>query len=236
MSKEKFAVLDVEGMSGLIPYNVGYIIADRYGQIYEKYSYALPQNVCVNIKRCNETQQAIEMTARNIQEILLDYDNSFFKRKYKCVGNEEFKKRFIKSIKKNKIKKIYAYNVTFDKVTLKNLFDDDFSETFKDIKFIDIIPIILRTNLLTKKYCNFCIANGFITEKGNIQTKAEIVYRYLFNDLTFEEEHTGLADVLIEYKILLKAFSTHKKIDSTPCQAWRILKEFCKTNNIEVTA
>jgi hypothetical protein len=45
-----------------------------------------------------------------------------------------------------------------------------------------------------------------------------------------------LADVLIEYKILLKAFQTHKKIDSTPCQAWRILKEFCKTNNIEVTA
>lgn len=236
MSKEKFAVLDVEGMSGLIPYNVGYIIADRYGQIYEKYSYALPQNVCVNIKRCNETQQAIEMTARNIQEILLDYDNSLFKRKYKCVGNEEFKKRFIKSIKKNKIKKIYAYNVTFDKATLKNLFGDDFNEVFKDIKFIDIIPIILRTNLLTKKYCNFCIANGFVTEKGNIQTKAEIVYKYLFNDLTFEEEHTGLADVLIEYKILLKAFKTHKKIDSTPCQAWRILKEFCKTNNIKVTA
>lgn len=236
MSKEKFMVLDVEGMSSLIPYNVGYIIADRYGQIYKEYSYALPQNVCVNVMRCNETQQAIEMTARNIQEILLDYGNSFFKRKYKCVGNEEFKKRFIKSIKKNKVKKIYAYNVTFDKTTLKNLFGDDFNEVFKDIKFIDIMPIVLRTNLLTKKYCNFCIANGFITEKGNIQTKAEVVYKYLFNDLTFEEEHTGLADVLIEYKILLKAFNTHKKIDSTPCQTWRILKEFCKTNNIEVTA
>lgn len=236
MSKEKFMVLDVEGMSSLVPYNVGYIIADRYGQIYKEYSYALPQNVCVNVMRCNETQQAIEMTARNIQEILLDYGNSFFKRKYKCVGNEEFKKRFIKSIKKNKVKKIYAYNVTFDKTTLKNLFGDDFNEVFKDIKFIDIMPIVLRTNLLTKKYCNFCIANGFITEKGNIQTKAEVVYKYLFNDLTFEEEHTGLADVLIEYKILLKAFNTHKKIDSTPCQIWRILKEFCKTNNIEVTA
>ena len=72
--------------------------------------------------------------------------------------------------------------------------------------------------------------------KQSVEKLKEIVYKYLFNDLTFEEEHTGLADVLIEYKILLKAFSTHKKIDSTPCQAWRILKEFCKTNNIEVTA
>lgn len=57
-----------------------------------------------------------------------------------------------------------------------------------------------------------------MTEKGNIMTKAEIVYRYLFNDLTFIEEHTGLADVKIEYKILLKAFQTHKKL--TARLAW----------------
>ena len=67
-------------------------------------------------------------------------------------------------------------------------------------------------------------------------TKAEIVYRYLFNDLTFIEEHTGLADCKIEYKILLKAFKTHKKINYKPCQAWYELKKFCKINNIEVTA
>ena len=29
MAKEKFIVLDVEGMSGLMPYNVGYVIAER---------------------------------------------------------------------------------------------------------------------------------------------------------------------------------------------------------------
>ena len=65
-------------------------------------------------------------------------------------------------------------------------------------------------------------------------TKAEIVYRYLFNDLTFLEEHTGLADVKIEYKILLKAFQTHKKIDSTPCMAWKVLANFCKENNLTI--
>ena len=236
MKKEKFIVLDVEGMGGVCPYNVGYIVADRYGTIYNVRSFALLENVAVNIYECNKVQQAIEMTARNIQEILVDFKNSYFKRKYKTVSNNDFKKKLIKDMEKYKVKKIYAYNVSFDKKSLQKLFDDKFGTVFENINFIDIIPIILNTKLLTKKYCNFCIENGFITEKGNIMTKAEIVYRYLFNDLTFVEEHTGLSDCRIEYKILLKAFQTHKKIDYKPCQAWYELKKFCKMNNIRVTA
>ena len=232
MAKEKFIVLDVEGMSGLIPYNVGYIIADRYEKIYKERSFALPENIYINIVRSANLNQAVEMTAGNVTDILQDFKNPFFKRKYRCVGNEELKKRLIRDIKKYNIKKVYAYNVAFDKASLKNLFGNDFEKL--EVEFIDIIPIILRTKLLTKKYCQFCIDNGYVTEKGNIMTKAEIVYRYLFNDLTFLEEHTGLADVKIEYQILLKAFKTHKKIDSTPCIAWKILKEFCRENNLTI--
>ena len=232
MAKEKFIVLDVEGMSGLIPYNVGYVIADRYGKIYKERSFALPENIYINIVRSANLNQAVEMTAGNVTDILQDFKNPFFKRKYRCVGNEELKKRLLRDIKKYNIKKVYAYNVAFDKASLRNLFGDDFEKLV--VEFVDIIPIILRTKLLTKKYCQFCIDNGYVTEKGNIMTKAEIVYRYLFNDLNFTEEHTGLADVKIEYQILLKAFQTHKKIDSTPCLAWKILKEFCRENNLTI--
>lgn len=232
MAKEKFIVLDVEGMSGLMPYNVGYIIADRYEKIYKERSFALPENIYINIVRSANLNQAVEMTAGNVTDILQDFKNPFFKRKYRCVGNEELKKRLIRDIKKYNIKKVYAYNVAFDKASLRNLFGDDFEKLV--VEFIDIIPIILRTKLLTKKYCQFCIDNGYVTEKGNIMTKAEVVYKYLFNDLNFVEEHTGLADVKIEYQILLKAFKTHKKIDSTPCIAWKILKEFCRENNLTI--
>lgn len=232
MAKEKFIVLDVEGMSGLMPYNVGYVIADRYEKIYKERSFALPENIYINIARSASLNQAVEMTAGNVTDILQDFKNPFFKRKYRCVGNEELKKRLIRDIKKYNIKKVYAYNVSFDKASLRNLFGDDFEKLI--VEFIDIIPIILRTKLLTKKYCQFCIDNGYVTEKGNIMTKAEVVYKYLFNDLNFVEEHTGLADVKIEYQILLKAFQTHKKIDSTPCIAWKILKEFCRENNLTI--
>ena len=232
MAKEKFIVLDVEGMSGLMPYNVGYIIADRYEKIYKERSFALPENIYINIVRSASLNQAVEMTAGNVTDILQDFKNPFFKRKYRCVGNEELKKRLIRDIKKYNIKKVYAYNVAFDKASLKNLFGNDFEKL--EVEFIDIIPIILRTKLLTKKYCQFCIDNDYVTEKGNIMTKAEVVYKYLFNDLNFVEEHTGLADVKIEYQILLKAFQTHKKIDSTPCIAWKILKDFCRENELTI--
>ena len=232
MAKEKFIVLDVEGMSGLIPYNVGYVIADRYGKIYKERSFALPENIYINIVRSANLNQAVEMTAGNVTDILQDFKNPFFKRKYRCVGNNEFKKRLLKDIQKHDIKKVYAYNVAFDKASLKNLFGDDFEKLA--VEFIDIIPIILRTKLLTKKYCRFCIENGYVTEKGNIMTKAEVVYRYLFNDLTCLEEHTGLAHVKIEYQILFFAFKKKKKIDSSPCVAWKVLANFCKENNLTI--
>lgn len=236
MAKEKFVVLDTEGMSGKIPYNIGFIVADRYGKIYKSYSFALPENIYVNICQCAKTQQAVEMTAKNVQEILQDFGNSRRKRKYKCVANKWIINFFLKVIQRYKVKKIYAYNVAFDKTCLKNLFGERFEELEKVVEFIDIIPIILHTKLLTKRYVDFCIENNFLTERGYIQTKAETVHRYLTNNLTFEEEHTGLSDVLIEYQILLSAFKTHKKIDSTPCQAWRALDNFCKEKGITVGA
>ena len=232
MTKEKFIVLDTEGMSGLASYNIGFIIADRYGKIYKEFSYALPENFYTNLIKAIQINQAVEMTDSNIKEILEDSSRPKRKRKYKFISSTEFSNQFLKLISKYKIRKLYAYNVAFDKACLKNVFKDKFEELEKSVEFVDIIPIILRTRLLTKKYVNWALTNGFTTDKGYIQTKAETVYRYLFDCMDFIEEHTALADVKIEYQILLSALKTHKKIDSTNCQAWRELDKFCKSKGI----
>lgn len=228
MATEKFIVLDVEGMSGLAPYNVGYIIADRYGKIYKRHSFAFPAHIWENIADCLRVGQAIEMTKKNIQEILTDANNRKRKRKYQMISDSEFIALFLKEIKRYKVKRIFAYNVTFDKTALSHLFGERFA-MLDNIEWCDIISAILTTHLLTKKYLNFCLTHGYVTEKGNYQYKAEIVYRYLTGDLNFDEEHTGLADVLIEYGILLRAFKSHKALNFVPVQAWRILKNFANT-------
>lgn len=234
MSKEKFIVLDCEGMSANCPYNIGFIIADKHGKIYKKYSFAILENIYSNVQQSIRTKQAEEMTEKNVKEILRDFNKSRRKRKYEFISNENFIILFLKLIKRFKIKKLFAYNVTFDKTCLKYIFENRFNELEKLIEFCDIIPLILYSKLLTKEYCQWCIENKYITAKGNIQTKAEVVYRYLTKDLTFKEEHTGLADVYIEYTILLKAIENYCTISTKPCQAWRILKNFCEEHNIKV--
>lgn len=229
--REKFIVLDVEGMRGKRPYNVGYLIADRYGKIYAKHSFAFPVAIWENIAESLRIGQAVEMTKKNIQEILQDADKPNRKRKYKFSTATEFTKIFIKEIKKHKIKRIFAYNVNFDKKAIRNLIGAAAFDSL-NVQWCDIISGILTTKLLTKDYINFCLTHDYLTPTKIASYKAEIVYRYLFGDLSFEEEHTGLEDALIEYMILLVCFKSHKKLDFTPTCAWQKLKRFMKDKGL----
>ena len=62
--------------------------------------------------------------------------------------------------------------------------------------------------LNTPAFINFAKANGFVSEAGNIQTSAEVAYRFLTNQVDFIESHTGLEDVQIECQILLNCLKT----------------------------
>ena len=230
---QKFVVLDVEGYSTTRPYNVGYLIADKYGTIYLKRSIALPACIWENIVSMIPSRQAEEMTKANIEEILKDIEKKQNRRKYQQMSVKQFKKLFISDLKMFHVKHLYAYNVSFDKGSLQRLFGaEDFQKI--GLEYRDIISGVVQTKLINKKYIDFCNTHNFITDKGNIKTKAEIVYKFLFNSLDFIEEHTGLADCEIEYQILLTVFKTHKKINWKPCQAWKILKKYCQDRNIEV--
>ena len=229
--KKRIMILDVEGLSTCRPYNIGWIIGDKHGNIYSEESMAILPCIWENLKNCF---CAKEMTHKNVEEILSDIENETEKRKYVYNSVKDAKKKMLETLITNNVSEIWAYNCPFDKSSIKRLFGEDWEMINNLVTFYDIIPAILHTKLLTKKYVNFCNDNGYVTEKGNIQTKAEIVYRYLKNDKTFEEEHTGLSDCKIEYEILLTAIRTKKKIEKQSPPAWRILKQFCEANEIEI--
>ena len=225
-----FMVLDVEGMSTCRPYNIGYIIGDRFGNIFLERSFAVLPCIWENLQNC---LRAKEMTHKNIEEILSDIENST-SRKYIYNSIEDVKKLILSDCIKYKIKEIWAYNCAFDRGSLKRLFSDDWKMLDELVTFYDIIPAIVNTTLLNKKYIKWCNENGFITKKGNVMTKAEIVHKYLTNNLTFKEEHTGLSDCRIEYSILLTAINSGKKIDRNEKRpAWKVFKEFCAIEGIE---
>ena len=66
-----------------------------------------------------------------------------------------------------------------------------------------------------KRYIDFCKSNGYMTNHATPQVRktAEIIWQYLTDDTTFEEEHTGLADVAIEAQIFAECVRQHKKME-----------------------
>jgi hypothetical protein len=62
-------------------------------------------------------------------------------------------------------------------------------------------------------YIAFCENNGFTTKHNKPKLTAEIIYRYLTNDVEFVESHTGLEDVEIEMAILLACLERNPTVD-----------------------
>lgn len=61
-----------------------------------------------------------------------------------------------------------------------------------------------RATFKEEAYTTFCEENQYLTTYGKPQYTAEVIYRYLTNDTTFVESHTGLEDVVIETKIFVE--------------------------------
>lgn len=226
MSKT-IVVLDVEGMSGKRPYDIGYIIADFKGNIFAEHSFACLPCVWENLSTSMKTalENVREMTHRNIKEILETPE------KYQWCTIEEIRNTLVNDILKYKVSEIWTYNCSFDKGMMTRLFDDD-TLTKINCEWLDIWSAIVMTKCVTKKYVRFCRENGFVTDKGNCKTSAEVVYAYLTKNIDFVEEHTGLSDAKIEYQILMVAKKTKKKIDGTLSNPWKLVKNFCEVNGL----
>lgn len=126
-------------------------------------------------------------------------------------------------IKNENVGKVMAYNLNFDiralvnsymrilskgkrKLAYKGNKKVDYKESFKlivegDYKFLDIWGLVCETVLLKPEFQEFVLENGFVTEKGNYKTNAEVTYRFMFGDEYYIEEHTGLADAIDESMI-----------------------------------
>ena len=134
------------------------------------------------------------------------------------------RQRIVKAIEYFNITEIYAYNANFDNTTLNNtvryLSGSGCRWFFPyGTQICDIWHIACQTLGLQKTFQWEDKRN----DKGNLTTSAERMFAYLSQDMEFEEEHTGLADALIETQILARCFKSHKSIDKKINRScWRI--------------
>ena len=82
-----------------------------------------------------------------------------------------------------------------------------------DTKFVCTLKMSRQVFGKDDDYIAFCENNGFITQHNKPKLTAEIIYRYLTNDVEFVESHTGLEDVEIETEILLACLERNPTVD-----------------------
>lgn len=127
-------------------------------------------------------------------------------------------------IKKYNIRKVWAYNCTFDMQALSSTirtYSNDYVPYFMPckVKFCDIWDYASCITA-TKDYIKFCGQHGFFTASGNPKTSAETVYAYLTKNPDYIERHTAYEDALIESYILKCAKTKHTKKRSTVGRGW----------------
>jgi hypothetical protein len=105
------------------------------------------------------------------------------------------------------VSKIYAHNARFDdlslKLTTRFISGSKFRYFFPyGITVCDTLRMSREIFGKDDDYAEFCEKNGYYTSRKQKKMTAEILYRFLSGQKEFEEEHKGLADVLIEKEIL----------------------------------
>lgn len=226
--KEMFLVIDTETCNTIeqpLPYDIGFAICDRMGNIAEERSYVVAETF-LDMK---DTMKSAYF-AEKIPQYWEDIKNG--SREIKSIY--KIRKEVKDLMNKYNVKKVGAYNMSFDKRALNNAMrytTKSFCRWFFPFgtEFFCIWHLATQTLLQQKTFFKMAEKNDWFSEKGNLLTNAEVTYNYIKKMSDFKESHTGLEDVRIEIEIMAHCFRQHKKMNTninTSC--WRLVQKAYK--------
>lgn len=210
-----YLVIDVETANTLeqpFVYDIGGCVADKQGRIYETFSFVI-RDIFVYERALMQTAYYAEKIPEYVfdikenKRIMIDFYNA---RMY-----------ILNLMRKYNITDVAAYNAHFDRnaldITQRWLTKSKYRYFFPyGTNFICIWNMACQTICQRITYKEFCERNNLTSNrKGtpnakNYSTSAETVYKYLMNNPSFEEEHKGYDDVIIETEIMKRCFKSHK--------------------------
>lgn len=208
---EKFIVLDTETTNDIecpLVYDVGFAVIDKNGCVYEKHSFVVADVFLdkelmesaffsekipmywEQIKKGDRTLTSFFNVRRTLAKVMAEYD----------------------------IDTVIAHNARFDYIstatTQRYLTKSKYRYFFPyGTKVWDTLKMARETFKDDEKYCEFCTENNYKTSNNSNRYTAEILYRFLTDDNSFIESHTGLEDVLIEKEIFVECVRRNPEID-----------------------
>lgn len=215
---EKFLILDTETANGFahpLAYDVGGVVVDQTGFIYERFHWAVLE--IIGNPHIMDTAYYAEKMPRYWQEVAAG--------NIKPLPFADVLRKLTALVDYHDISHIAAYNWQFDERALRStaeyLFDNP-NWMNRPFTPMCIMCAACDSIMSTQKYVKWAVKNGYISEKGNPRTTAEVCFRYITGNHNFTEEHTGGKDAEIEALIFAAILRRKKPADFTPkANAWR---------------
>lgn len=203
---------DINSVDGhnMFVYDIGWVVTDKRGKIYASRSFV--------VKEIFEDEKLLMETAYYASKIP-DYEKDIASGSRILAPLAHIWKVFKDDIKDYGIEECGAFNAMFDVSSMNNTlrFVTKSKNRYWFPYNVDIFDIMIMAReviLPTPTYRAFCIENGYMTKAKTPQPqiKAEVIHRYLTDNTSFEESHTGLEDVLIETNIMARCYAKKQKM------------------------
>lgn len=194
-------------MRDVLMYDCGFAVIDTKGNIYKTFSF-INKDVFSNL-----TLMYSAYYAQKIPQYIEDISTG--KRIY--ATTLEIRQKMLDIMKIYGISEVCAHNARFDYNALNNTLRYISSGQMRfwfpfGIEIWDTLKMSHDVISKMPTYKKFCIENGYMTKNNQVRKTAEILYKFISKNSSFEEEHTGLADVLIESEILWYCYRQKKKM------------------------
>ena len=194
MLKNHILLVDVETANSLddpLVYDLGLVVVAPNGELVESYSLVI-SDIFHN--------SVLMDSAYYADKIGLYHEDLGHGLAHK-VNFYTARQLVLRLMREYSINEVYAYNCQFDKTALTKTYRYLTKSKFRwffpyGTEFKCIWHIACQVIGTEMDFYDFCIKNGFFSPAGNVQTSAEIMYRYISCEVSFVEEHTGLADCL----------------------------------------
>lgn len=211
--KNYYLMLDTETANGLddpFVYDIGLAVVDKKGNVYHTDS--------LIIHEIFYGEEELMRSAYYANKRPLYY-KKMKNKEIRVVTFETARKIVAEIMKEWDIHAIVSHNGRFDynalNTTSKFLTNSRKRSFFPyGTKFYDTMRMAESVILPMKSYKAFCekLPEVRLLKNGRPRKTAEILYQFLIDDDEFEEEHTGLADCMIEKEIMSYCFRQKKKM------------------------
>ena len=195
-------------MTSVFVYDIGWQVTDKRGNLYEEKSY-IAKEIFFGEAQLMKSAYYAKKIPQYLQEIA--------EGKRIVASYYEIRKDFLDTMARYDTKTVCAHNARFDynstNITQRWLTKSKYRFFFPyGTEIWDTMKMARDVVSHNPSYIAFCQEHGYMTKHKTPRPRltAEVLYRYISNDLDFVENHTGLEDVDIERQILAYCFRQHK--------------------------